>query len=528
QKINVLQRSLDKHLPETSTSTAPVQRNLDPTIHPFARQREYARAVTAAKLERMFSKPFVASLEGHGDGLYTMAKDDSGALARIASGGGDGEVRVWDLGTQRSVWHAAGAHRGMVTGVCFAHPRAGEEGRMERKVGAGERGVKRKRPALGSKVKGKGKSRDGEQDDDEEDYEEEDVEQDQIELNAQTARGSPRLLSCGSDKTVKLWDLKGSRGSAIQVCQPIQVFSGKAGFNSVSHHRYDPIFATASSQIEIWDETKTSPLSTLKFHSTSTLSTGEHIVSVVFNKSETSVLASSGSDRTVCLYDLRSGKALGRVAMTMRINQLSFNPLQPPVLLCASEDHNLYTFDMRNLTTSTQVYKGHVGAVMSADWSPTGREFVSGSYDRTVRLWKVGQGKSRDTYHTKRMQRVFSALYTLDSRFVLSGSDDSNLRIWKARAADKLGVVDKREQARREYRDGLREKWGTVADVAKLERQRFLPKPIHNAEVLRRTMLDARAKKEENRRAHAPKGLAEAGKLKPRPARKLPIERFES
>lgn len=49
----------------------------------------------------------------------------------------------------------------------------------------------------------------------------------------------------------------------------------------------------------------------------------------------------------------------------MRVNQLVFNPLQPPVLLCASEDHNLYTFDMRNLSTTTQIYKGHVGACVS-------------------------------------------------------------------------------------------------------------------------------------------------------------------
>lgn len=53
---------------------------------------------------------------------------------------------------------------------------------------------------------------------------------------------------------------------------------------------------------------------------------------------------------------------------------------------------------------------------------------------------------------------------------MLSGSDDSNLRIWKARAAEKLGTVDKREMARKEYRDGLRDKWGGVGEVAKLER----------------------------------------------------------
>ena len=78
---------------------------------------------------------------------------------------------------------------------------------------------------------------------------------------------------------------------------------------------------------------------------------------------------------------------------------------------------------MRNLESATQIYKGHVGAVMSVDWAPTGQGLVTGSYDRTVRLWDAGRGaRSRDVYHTKRMQRVFSVAATLDSRFMLSGS----------------------------------------------------------------------------------------------------------
>ncbi|GAA5910512.1 hypothetical protein JCM6882_008542 [Rhodosporidiobolus microsporus] len=514
-KIKTMHRSLEDHLPTSSSSTAPVSRNLDPTLHPFARTREYTRAVTAAKLERMFAKPFVASLEGHGDGIYCMTKDESGGLGRVASGAGDGEVRVWDLGAQRTIWSVQGAHRGMVKGVAFSHPMEGEEGRVEKKVGGGERGVKRKRTEVGFKGKGRAGLED--------ELEDEEYEEGERALEETKSRGSPRVLTCGSDKTVKLWDLRGASGKGAR---PLQTFNGKSGFNSVSHHRYDPIFATASHEIEIWDETKTAPLSTLKFHSTSNSGVGEHIVSVAFNKSETSVLASSGSDRTVCLYDLRSGKALGRVAMQMRVNHLVFNPLQPPILLCASEDHNLYTFDMRNLSSTTQVYKGHVGAVMGCDWSPTGREFSSGSYDRTVRLWKNGEGASRDTYHTKRMQRVFSTLYTLDARFVLTGSDDANLRIWKARASEKLGVVDKREQVRKEYRDGLRDKWGTVADVAKVERTRYLPKPIHQATKLKREMGDARRTKQENRIRHAPKGLS-ADDLLPTAAKKAAIQRVE-
>ena len=89
----------------------------------------------------------------------------------------------------------------------------------------------------------------------------------------------------------------------------------------------------------------------------------------------------------------------------MRSNALSWSPTFPTTVLLASEDHNLYTFDVRHLGTPSQIYKAHVAAVMSCDWSPTGLEFVSGGWDRTVRIWKEGQGHTPEVYHTKRMQR---------------------------------------------------------------------------------------------------------------------------
>ena len=89
----------------------------------------------------------------------------------------------------------------------------------------------------------------------------------------------------------------------------------------------------------------------------------------------------------------------------MRSNSLAWSPTFPTSILLASEDHNLYTFDVRSLTQPTQIYKGHVAAVMSCDWSPTGLEFVSGGWDRTVRIWKEGRGSAPEVYHTKRMQR---------------------------------------------------------------------------------------------------------------------------
>ncbi|KAG0703562.1 WD40 repeat-like protein [Suillus ampliporus] len=317
-----------------------------------------------------------------------------------------------------------------------------------------------------------------------------------------------RLLSCGVDSNIKLWDA--SPQNDIMEQRPLNVYPGKSPFNSIDHHRSDPLFATASNIVQIWDETKSAAISNLTFP-TST----ETITSVRFNLSETSVLGSIGSDRTFTLYDIRTGKAERRVVMQMRSNALAWSPTFPTAVLLASEDHNLYTFDVRQLKTPTHIYKAHVAAVMSCDWSPTGLEFVSGGWDRTVRIWKEGQGTGPEVYHTKRMQRVSSSIFTSDARFVLTGSDDGNVRIWKAKASEKLGIITARERAAIEYRESLKDRWKHDNEVGRIQRKRHLPKPVYQAAKLKRTMLDTRAVKEERRRKHT-----RAGESKPNAERK--------
>jgi WD repeat and SOF domain-containing protein 1 len=92
-KIKVVQRSLDEVLPEQTGAPPARKRNLDPALHPFARPREYQRALSAAKIDRMFAKPFVDSLEGHADGIYCMASDPNN-LGCVASGSGDGGTSI--------------------------------------------------------------------------------------------------------------------------------------------------------------------------------------------------------------------------------------------------------------------------------------------------------------------------------------------------------------------------------------------------------------------------------------------------
>ena len=68
-----------------------VFRNYDPALHPFEAPREYARAMNATKLERIFAKPFLAALDGHKDGVCCMCKHRR-KLNTMFSGSCDGEV----------------------------------------------------------------------------------------------------------------------------------------------------------------------------------------------------------------------------------------------------------------------------------------------------------------------------------------------------------------------------------------------------------------------------------------------------
>jgi len=68
-----------------------VQRNFDPSLHQFTASREYVRALNATKLERVFAKPFVGSLDGHGDGVTAMISSPVG-LSKVLSAAYNGEV----------------------------------------------------------------------------------------------------------------------------------------------------------------------------------------------------------------------------------------------------------------------------------------------------------------------------------------------------------------------------------------------------------------------------------------------------
>jgi WD repeat and SOF domain-containing protein 1 len=107
---------------------------------------------------------------------------------------------------------------------------------------------------------------------------------------------------------------------------------------------------------------------------------------------------------------------------------------------------------------------------MDVSFSPTGLEFVSGSYDRTLRVFGAQDSTSREVYHTNRMGRVMAAVFTADSKFILSGSDDHNIRLWKSNASLPIRPVTGPEKRKLDYGDKLKERYKHVPEVSKILR----------------------------------------------------------
>ena len=424
-KIKVLCRNPRDYVRELKSDIHRVPRNLDPALHPLQGPREYVLALNAAKLERMFAKPFVGNLAGHTDGVCCMCKHPQ-RLSVILSGACDGEIRIWSLARQECL-SVVNAHEGFVRGLC---------------------------------------------------------------LN----REGNSLVSVGEDKIIKQWTFPDDDAYPDK-WEPSSTILGVGVFLGVDHHWESPLYATCGDQVDVWDESRS--------EATASFTWGMDSIShVKFNPVETDVLATCASDRSITLYDIRQSSPLKKVVLKMRANAIGWNPMEAFNFTAASEDSNLYSFDLRRLDKPVYMHVNHVNAVLDVDYSPTGQEFASGSFDKTVRLFKRNAMNSHEIYHTKRMQRVFCVKWSNDATYIVSGSDETNLRLWKAKASQKLGTLSRRERVGLEYAQKLREKYRHHPQVRRIAQRRHVPKMVYNATRETKIMLASRKRKEDNRRKY--------------------------
>lgn len=487
-QIRMITRKPGDFIRETKHDIHRIQRNFDPKLHPLALQREYQRALNATKLERVFAKPFIGNMSGHGDVVSNLMKHQT-KLSVVASGAYDGVIKLWDLSTRKCL-RTIQAHNSMIRAMCISRLNSNHFFSVD-----SSSNIKKWRyfgrdhiNILRSEKRTRKEAKEGASSD----------------HNEKSANNHDDTSSSSDDDeefkvALDIEDEIDFTDEMQSADVPLDTILAKNTILGMDHHYDRPFLVTSGDIVELWEENRKEPIRQWSWGADSA-----HYCR--YNPVELDLFATLSSDRAITLFDMRKPDPLRKIIQTMRSNQLCWNPMEAFRFTVANEDHDLHTFDMRNLSKPLCLHKDHTAAVIALDYCPTGDEIVSGSYDKTIRIFSSRSGHSRDVYYTKRMQRITDIIWSLDSKYIISASDEMDIRMWRANASEKIGPQYSRERIAFEANEALKRKFQRHPEIKRIKRHRHLPKHVYNERKLKRTMLDARKRKEERRRANSKPG----------------------
>ncbi|NER33117.1 MAG: hypothetical protein F6J93_03400 [Oscillatoria sp. SIO1A7] len=242
------------------------------------------------------------------------------------------------------------------------------------------------------------------------------------------------IVSGSWDNTVRLWDRQGK-----QIGEPLRGHEGEVISVAISPDGKTIVSGSKDRTVRLWDlKTGKQIGEPLRGHE------GE-VISVAISPDGKTIVSGS-KDRTVRLWDLRTGKPTGEPLLHEDyVRSVAISP-DGQTIVSGSEDG---TVQLWNPGTGKRIggpLLGHEDWVNSVAFSPDGQTIVSAG-DKTVRLWDFKTGKPIGEPLRGHNHWVNSVAFSPDGRTIVSGSWDKTVRLWRGGSwRDLLSVACNRLQ----------------------------------------------------------------------------------
>ena len=226
------------------------------------------------------------------------------------------------------------------------------------------------------------------------------------------------ILSGSDDTTIRLWNI----GTGQCEC----VFAGhKRGVASVAFSP-DGRFGLSGSadhdmNIRLWNLQMKTLVWTFKGHK-------NPVWSIAFSPDGRYAAAGVWVENIVTLWDIATGRLVREfVGHNNWVNSVAFSP-DGHYIISGSSDHTLRLWRVETGECLQLMQHDGNHSVRSVAFSPNGRYAVSGG-DETLRLWDLQTGSCLDILKGH-SDDVYSVAFSPDGRYVISGSKDETLALW--------------------------------------------------------------------------------------------------
>ncbi|KAJ7181118.1 hypothetical protein C8R46DRAFT_598076 [Mycena filopes] len=119
------------------------------------------------------------------------------------------------------------------------------------------------------------------------------------------------------------------------------------------------------------------------------------------------------------------------------ITSVAFSP-DGTRIVSGSWDKTVRVWDTETQTQIGALLGGHTGTVTSVAFSPDGTRIVSGSKDKTVRVWDTQTQAQIGVPLQGHTDTVFSVAFSPDGTRIVSGSSDDTVRVWDTEAQTQI------------------------------------------------------------------------------------------